>query len=106
MPCEECQELRTHRFGSRTDLVNALRVAAEEVDRGVLAPVAQRERTLPEQVAIGSALRAGAFPDAVLYRFKCTICGDAFELAADTEHGYGEWRRNDEVNPEAPSGCR
>ena len=98
MSCEECHELRTHRFGSRTDLVNALKVAAEEVDRGVLAPVASRERTIPEQVAIGSALWAGAFPDAVRYHFKCTVCGDLFELAADTEHGNGEWRRNDERN--------
>ena len=96
MSCEECHELRTHRFGSRTDLVNALRVAAEEVDRGVLVPLAQADRTIPEQVAIGSALQAGAFPDAVLYRFKCTVCGDHFELAADTDRGNGEWRRNDE----------
>jgi hypothetical protein len=98
MPCEECHELRTHRFGSRTDLVNALRVAAEEVDRGVLVTVTARDRTLPEQVAISSALWAGEFPDAVLYRFKCTVCGDHFELAADTDQGKGEWRRNDESN--------
>jgi hypothetical protein len=76
--------------------VNALRVAAEEVDRGVLAPVVVVDRTIPEQVAIASALRAGALPDVVLYRFKCTICADNFELAADTRHGNGEWKRNDE----------
>jgi hypothetical protein len=99
MPCEECRDLRTHRFSSQTDIVNALRVAAEEVDRGVLAPVTVADRTIPEQVAIGSALRAGALPDALLYRFKCTICGDDFELAADTSAGAGEWRRNDERNP-------
>jgi hypothetical protein len=98
MPCEECRELHTHRFSSRTDLLNALRVAAEEVDRGVLAPVVVVDRTISEQVAIGSALRAGALPDVVLYRFKCTICADNFELAADTCHGNGEWRRNDERN--------
>jgi hypothetical protein len=98
MPCEECRELHTHRFGSRTDLVNALRLAAEEVDRGVLAPVVVADRTIPEQMAIGSALRAGALPDVVLYRFKCTVCADSFELAADTAHGNGEWRRNDERN--------
>ena len=98
MPCEECRELHTHRFNSRTDLVNALRVAAEEVDRGVLAPVVVVDRTIPEQVAIGSALQAGALPDVLLYRFKCIVCGDNFELAADTYHGNGEWRRNDERN--------
>ena len=96
MPCEECRELHTHRFNSRTDLVNALRVAAEEVDRGVLEPVVVVDRTMPEQVAIGSALQAGALPDVVLYRFKCALCADDFELAADTFQGKGEWRRNDE----------
>jgi len=98
MPCEECRELHTHRLNSRTDLVNALRVAAEEVDRGVLAPVIVVDRTMPEQTAIGSALQAGALPGLVLYRFKCTICADNFELAADTGHGNGEWRRNSERN--------
>ena len=96
MPCEECRELRTHRFNSRTDLVNALQVAAGEVDRGVLAPVLIEDRTIPVQMAIGSALQSGALPDAVLYCFRCTVCGDRFELAADTYHGNGEWRRNDE----------
>ena len=98
MPCEECRELRTHRFGSRTDLVNALRVAGEEVDRGVLAPIVVRDRTIPGQVAIGSDLYAGALPDVVLYRFKCMICSDHFELSADTDHGKGEWKRNGESN--------
>lgn len=98
MPCDECRELHTHRFGSRTDLVNALQVAAGEVDRGVLEPIAVVDRTFPEQLAIRSALRAGALPDVVLYRFKCLVCGDRFELSADTHHGNGEWRRNDERN--------
>ena len=90
--------MKTHRLGSQTDLVNALQVAAGEVDRGVLEPVSVVNRTIPEQVAIGSALQAGALPDIVLYRFRCTICGDEFELTADTHHGNGEWRRNDEHN--------
>lgn len=98
MPCEECHELRTHRFTSRTDLVNALRVAAEESDRGVLEPLVVRDQTIPEQVAIGSALQAGALPDVLLYRFKCTICADQFELAANTHDGVGEWKRNDETH--------
>ena len=98
MPCEECRELHTHRFHSPSDLVNALQVAAGEVDRGVLAPVLVSDRTIPEQIAIHSALQYGALPDVVLYRFKCTICGDAFELSADTYHGGGEWKRGGEQN--------
>src|SRR4051812_48751888 len=96
MPCEECRELNTHRFKSHTDLVNALQVAAGEVDRGVLAPDSRRDRTIPEEMAISSALQSGALPGVVRYRFKCTVCGDAFELAGDTAEGGGEWKRNDE----------
>jgi hypothetical protein len=98
MPCEECRELNTHRFNSHAELVNALQVAAGELDRGVLAPVLVEDRTIPEQVAIRSALESGAFPDAVLYRFRCTVCGDSFELAADTNKGKGNWSRNGEQN--------
>jgi hypothetical protein len=105
MPCEECRELRTHRFNSHTDLVNALQVAAGEVDRGVLAPVLAADRTIPEQVAIRSALEAGALPDVVLYRFKCTVCGDGFELAADTNQGNGEWSRNGEQSAGVVAGA-
>ena len=99
MPCEECRELNTHRFGAPADLINALQVAAGEVDRGVLVPVVAADRTVPEQIAIGSALEAGALPDAVLYRFRCTVCGDGFELAADARQGSGEWRGNGEQSP-------
>ena len=98
MPCEECRVLNTHSFSSHTDLVNALQVAAGELDRGVLALVSAADRSVPEQIAIRSALESGAFPDVVLYRFKCTVCGDAFELAADTSVGKGAWKRNDEQN--------
>jgi len=103
MPCEECRALNTHRFSSHTDLVNALQVAAGELDRGVLALVSAADRSVPEQVAIRSALESGAFPDAVLYRFRCTVCGDAFELAADTSAGSGEWKRNAEQTAGVPA---
>ena len=102
MPCEECRLLNTHRFNSHDDLVNALRVAAGEVDRGVLTPVLAADRTIPEQIAIGSALESGAFPEAILYRFKCTVCGDAFELTADTSLGNGDWTRNGEQSTATP----
>ena len=101
MSCEECGELRTHRFRSPADMVNALQVAAAEVDRGVLAPVVKGDRTVPEDMAISSALQSGALPDVVCYRFTCTVCGDGFELTAAVHDGSGEWKRNDETNPPA-----
>jgi hypothetical protein len=97
--CEECGELRTHAFRSKADLVHALQVAAAEMDRGALERTVVTDRSIPEQVAIRSALSSGALPDVVLYRFKCTVCGDQFALSADTEHGGGSWIRNEEPLP-------
>ena len=98
MACDECRELNTHPFRSRSDLVHALQVAATELDRGALERVRVVDHTIPEQAAIRSALSSGALPDIVLYRFKCAVCGDKFELSADTYHGGGGWTRNDERN--------
>ena len=93
MACDECRDLNTHQFRSPDDLVHALQVAAAEVDRGALEKVRAAERAIPEHEALSSAIRAGAFPESLLYRFKCTVCGDAFELRADPEHGTGGWTR-------------
>lgn len=101
MPCDECRELNTHRFRSLEDLINALQVAAAEADRGVLRQVNERKATISEHEALQSVFVSGALPDNVSYRFSCTICGDGFELLADTREGSGTWTRNDE-KPEAP----
>jgi hypothetical protein len=99
MACDECRDLGTHAFRSSADLAHALQVAAQELDRGALEQVRASDRSIPEQVALRSALFAGALPDEVLYLFRCTVCGDCFELSADTEHGGGGWKRNDEAYP-------
>jgi hypothetical protein len=85
-------------FRSRSDLIYALQVAAAEVDRGALERLNVTDRSIPEQMAIRSAISSGALPDLVLYRFRCTVCGDSFELSADTYHGGGGWTRNEERN--------
>ncbi|HZZ93754.1 MAG TPA: hypothetical protein VFE23_14430 [Usitatibacter sp.] len=93
MPCPECRELSTHAFGAPDDLIHALRLAAEEMDRGVLARddgVVLRE---PEQEALQSSLRSGALPSRVSYRFRCLLCGDRFLLEADPGTGEGGWTR-------------
>lgn len=96
MPCEECQALNTHRFETLEDLINALQVAAAESDRGVLRQANERKTTVSEQEALESVFASGALPDNVSYRFNCAICGDHFELLADTRQGNGTWTRNDE----------
>ena len=76
--------------------MHALRVASGEVDRGALHRVTVEELAIPEQEALESVLAANALPDIVQYRFQCTVCGDRFDLFADTHHGNGGWTREGE----------
>lgn len=95
--CDECGELNTHQFRSPSDLVHALQVAAAEMDRGVLERINASDLSIPEQEAVRSVFESGASPDSVSYRFKCTVCGDQFELTADMNHGSGGWTRIEEA---------
>jgi hypothetical protein len=94
--CEECRELSTHTFRSADDLVHAVRLAAEEVDRGVLCRITSGHLAAAEQEALDSSLASGALPNSVSYRFRCEICGDHFTLQADTNSGEGGWTREQE----------
>ena len=93
MPCAECAGLTAQEFRSPDDLIQVLRVAAEEANRGVLEPLAERAKGVAEEEAIYSALDSGAMPGAVSYRFRCTTCGDVFTLSADMRSGSGSWAR-------------
>ncbi len=95
MSCEECRELSTHTFRSTDDLVHAIRLATEEVDRGVLSRVGVERLTPSVQEALDSSLASGALPDQVRYRFRCEVCGDRFTLHADTGTGQGGWTREE-----------
>ncbi len=99
MPCPECRQLTTHLFRGVDDLVNALRLAAEETERGVLSRVAARELSNAEQQALDSSLSSGALPNQVQYRFKCEVCGDRFSLAANATNGEGGWTREGDDVP-------
>jgi hypothetical protein len=93
VPCDECRDLASHAFRSPDDLINALRVAAEEMNRGVLARddgVVLRES---EQQALESSIASGAMPRRVAYRFRCNLCGDRFVLEGDMGTGEGAWTR-------------
>ena len=96
MACEECNELHTHKFRSPADLLNAVQVAAAEIDRGALRRMNVKDLSDPEQQALDSVLAAYALPELVQYRFECTVCGDCFELTADTDQGSGGWVREGE----------
>lgn len=94
--CEECGELSTHAFRSADDLIHALRLAAEEINRGVLCRVENSVSSgAAEDEALESALASGASPEVVQYRFRCEVCGDHFSLTADTTHGKGGWTREE-----------
>ncbi|HYC37014.1 MAG TPA: hypothetical protein VEC19_11360 [Usitatibacter sp.] len=97
MPCEECRELNTHAFRNADDMVNAVRLAAEELDRGVLKrfdPM-QGERDLDNAAheAMRSVYQARALPEGASYAFECTTCGDRFTLVANFDSGTGGWTR-------------
>ena len=94
MSCEECRELSTHTFRSPDDLIHALRLAAEEMNRGVLSRVGNESLIRAHEAkALESAFSSGALPELVQYRFRCEICGDHFSLTADTSQGHGGWTR-------------
>lgn len=99
MPCEECRELTTHLFRGVDDLVNAVRLASEEVERGVLSRLNERVASGAEREAIESSLASGALPNRLAYRFKCEVCGDRFALTANTETGEGGWTREGDDVP-------
>ena len=95
MSCEECRELSTHAFRSPDDLVHAVRLAAEEVDRGVLSRVADAPMGPAAREALDSSLESGALPGRIRYRFRCEVCGDRFTLEADTQTAEGAWTREE-----------
>jgi hypothetical protein len=95
MSCEECRELSTHAFRTPDDLLHAVRLAAEEVDRGVLARVNSPALESAAQEALDSTLDIGALPNRIAYRFRCTVCGDLFTLEADASTGEGGWTRDE-----------
>lgn len=99
MPCEECRELTTHVFRSVDDLIHAVRLATEEVDRGVLAHVRPGRLEGRAQEALDSSLESGALPSSVTLRFQCNQCGDQFTLAGETASGAGGWTREGEEPP-------
>jgi hypothetical protein len=93
MPCDECRELSTHDFRTPDDLIHAVRLATEEMNRGVLCEVKAAIRGPAEEEAMASVISSGALPGTVHYRFRCQVCGDGFTLLADTDHGRGSWTR-------------
>ena len=93
--CEECGELSTHVFRTVDDLVHAVRLAAEDVDRGVLSRVSAPALDSAAQEALDSSLDSGELPNRIRYRFRCSVCGDHFTLEADAGTGEGGWTREE-----------
>jgi hypothetical protein len=99
MPCEECSSLSSHAFRAPDDLIHALRLAAEEMNRGVLARDDAPVLREPEEEALMSSLASGAMPKRLSYRFRCNVCGDRFLLEADPQTGEGSWMREGDAIP-------
>ena len=97
MACPECRDLTAQEFKSVDQMLHALQVAGQELDRGVLRRVDPPARTDAVHEALMSAYSAQALPDAVRYAFECTTCGERFELTADMRAGTGRWSRSGEA---------
>ena len=73
--------------------MHAIRLATEEMERGVLSRVNSVDLAPAAREALDSSLESGALPTSVRYRFRCEVCGDEFTLHADTTTGEGGWTR-------------
>ena len=97
MACDECRDLNAHDFRTPDDLIAAVRGAALEMDRGVLERIGGPLRSDAEDESLASMFASGALPAMLDLRFRCTVCGDAFTLHADTRDGSGGWRREENI---------
>jgi hypothetical protein len=102
MSCPECRDLSSHTFRGPDDLIHALRLAAEEMNRGVLARAGDRISSEAADDALQSALASGALPGMLEYRFRCELCGDRFTLTGNASDGSGGWTRENEAQEDRP----
>ena len=95
MSCPQCEHMAEEsRAASPGQLRQLIDGAQAEVRNGVL-----EEGEHPgdggggPQPPFMEVPKAGPWPDAFAYGFRCSSCGQAFTLSAETYHGSGgRWR--------------
>ncbi len=88
--CERCDELkRPIPIRVPADLTRAIRLVREAIALGVLVQVPLPS---PFSRSFEELQPEGPWDDLLDLRFRCTSCGQEFQLGAETYHGSGgEW---------------
>jgi hypothetical protein len=83
-------------------LEGGLAVVRANVADGTLEEELPDVRTpIANQPTFG-ALDREHWPDAFIYKFRCSACGDRLELSGETYHGSGaRWTQVGSVSPDA-----
>ena len=68
-----------------------LRAAISLARNGILDGTIEDITSTHVDVPFTELANGGQWADDVLFNFKCTHCGQIFELAAETYHGSGGW---------------
>lgn len=90
MSCQRCDDLCiVFPIRAPADLRKAIAVAGDNLRDGTLEEIALGSSVLEKQLPFSSVTAGAQVGDLVLYRFRCTTCGELFSLSAETFHGSG-----------------
>ena len=88
MPCSRCENLDEYvRFRTRGELFRAIARVRQAVADGDLEEIDAGPMT--GTIAFSDLSDVGPLDDFLLYRFRCSDCGQNFLLEAETYHGSG-----------------
>jgi hypothetical protein len=93
MSCDACKELTVeHQISSPSDLRQAIGIIQGNIADGTIKESPSASLTY-SSVPFQDLVNGDNWDDFVSYDFKCTRCGQAFHLRAETYHGSGgAWR--------------
>lgn len=94
MSCKDCEELNVeYRVASPSDLRNAIAVARDSIKAGTIQEIPSQSIAFGGNASFQDIANGGAWDDFVCFDFKCSHCGQRFQLSAETYHGSGgAWR--------------
>jgi len=85
--CMKCDDLLPIDIRQPEDL----RRAIANVNSSLIAGHIEDVTSTFVDVTFTELAKGGQWGDDVLFQFRCTQCGQMFELAAETYHGRGGW---------------
>lgn len=88
MTCSRCEEMDEHvRIRTPRELFRTIGVIRKAVSDGDVEEIDPGPMKIT--LAFNEISEAGPLEDLLLYRFRCSECGQNFELVAETYHGSG-----------------